>query len=158
MRAKIEKSGNGRKWIRDFNLISRRKQCSRSSWNVRIAPGLLEHDLDGEIETHPVAFPARYWRLNIRQPAPVTERLRASRRDAVDRVAVRLHEPQRAIVEDLDADAAFVHRAVVKPAEGSEILQLRLTAIGPVLDVMRVEVARVRATGKAAAFIACVEH
>lgn len=32
----------------------------------------------------------------------------------IDGIAIRHHEPKRTVVQPLDADAAFVHRAVVE--------------------------------------------
>ena len=78
--------------------------------------------------------------------------------DAVDSDAVRLHESQRAVIEYFDANAAFVHGVMMEPAQRHEVGWLRLAAVGPVLDVMRIDVASVRAAGKAAALVARIQQ
>ena len=88
---------------------------------------------------------------------PVAERLCVAGRDAIYGCAIRLHESQRAVVENLDANAAFVHGAMMEAAERHEIRGFRFAAVGPVLDVMCIEVTRVRAAGKAAALVARIE-
>jgi hypothetical protein len=35
--------------------------------------------------------------------------------------SIRLHEPERTVVERLDLNAAFVHETVVEPAERDEV-------------------------------------
>ncbi len=47
---------------------------------------------------------------------------------------------------------------MVQAAQGDEVRELGLPAVGPVLDVVRVDIALVRATGEAAAAIAGVER
>ena len=76
------------------------------------------------------------------------------RRKAVERLPVRLHEAKRTIVQHLNGDAALVHEAVVAPAEQDEVRGFRLTALPPVLHMMGIDEARVRAPRKAAAAIA----
>jgi len=51
-----------------------------------------------------------------------------------------------------------MHGTMVKAAQRDEIGGLRFTAVGPVLDVMRVEVTRIRAAGETASFVAGVQH
>src|SRR4029079_8121835 len=63
-------------------------------------------------------------------------------------------ESQRSIVESLDANAALVHGAMVKAAEREEIGRFGFPAVGPMLDVMGVDVASVSTAGKAATFVA----
>ena len=46
---------------------------------------------------------------------------------------------------------------MVEPTERNKVGRLRLAAIGPVLDMMRVDVARVRAAGKATALVARIQ-
>ena len=81
-------------------------------------------------------------------------RLRVARRRRDQRLTVRIHEPPRAVVEPLDADAAFVHLAMMEAAQRDEIAELGLAAFGPVMHVMAVHVLLVRAAGEDAAFVA----
>ena len=74
--------------------------------------------------------------------------------EAVERLPIWLHEAERAIVQHLNGDATLVHEAVVAPAEQDEIRGLRLAALRPVLHMMGIDEARVRAPRKAAAAIA----
>ena len=55
---------------------------------------------------------------------------------------------------ELDGEAAFVDQAVVEGAEGQEVLDPGLSASGPVLDVVGVEVAVAGTAGEAAAVVA----
>jgi hypothetical protein len=57
-----------------------------------------------------------------------------------DRVAPssewRVHDGDS--VGDVDAPALLMHTAVVRPAQGDQIVELGLTAVGPVEDVVGV--------------------
>ena len=53
-----------------------------------------------------------------------------------------------------DLQAPFVHRAVMEPAQRDQVRELRLAAVGPMLDVMPVDVPFVAAPGENAAFVA----
>ena len=64
---------------------------------------------------------------------------------------------ERTVVESFDANAAFVHGVVVEAAERDEVGGFRFAAIGPMIDVMCIDVASVRAARKAAALVAGVQ-
>jgi hypothetical protein len=81
-----------------------------------------------------------------------------SRGNSVDGSAVRLHESQCAVIGSFDANAAFVNGAVVEAAERHEVGRFGFAAIGPVLDVMCIDITRVRAAGEAAAFVASIQE
>ena len=70
------------------------------------------------------------------------------------RFAARLREPPCAVIEPFDDEPAFVHRAMMKPAERHQVRKLGLATIGPVPDVMPIDVACVSATREATAFVA----
>jgi hypothetical protein len=56
-----------------------------------------------------------------RQFAPVAHRVAVTGCDAVEALAVRLHETNRAIVQYLDFNLAFVYGAVVEAAQRHEV-------------------------------------
>ena len=72
----------------------------------------------------------------------------------MQRLAAGLHETPGAIVETLDHHAAFVHRAVMRAAQRDEIAEPGLAALGPVMDVMAVDVFLVSAAREDAALVA----
>jgi hypothetical protein len=74
-----------------------------------------------------------------------------ARRTGFDRLTIRLDEPPGPVVTALDPEAALVHGAVVKSAERHEIRELGLPSIGPVLDVVPVDIAGMGAAGENAA-------
>jgi len=78
----------------------------------------LEHRVHGHAEVHPIALPLKQLagRTGGYLP-PVAGRLHATRRDIVDGLAIRFHNPQRAVVEHLDAKPAFVHGVMMEAAE-----------------------------------------
>ncbi len=51
-----------------------------------------------------------------------------------------------------------MNRVMMEAAQRHEVGRFRLAAVRPVLDMMRIDVTRVRAAGKAAAFVAGVQH
>ena len=54
----------------------------------------------------------------------------------------------------VDAQAAFVHLPVMEAAQGRQVGQLRLAALGPVMHLVPVDVPAVRAAGEDAPFVA----
>src|SRR5262245_28700672 len=129
---------------------------------------MLQEDFDTEAVVHVDTIPPSGGRASVdpdpallvlvRNLRPVAQRLCVARRNAVDGRTIQLHETQRAIVQDLDTDAAFVHSPVMKATERYEVRRFRLTAVRPVLDVMRIDVSAVRTPRKTAALIASVQH
>jgi hypothetical protein len=72
--------------------------------------------------------------------------------------AISTNEAHGAVVEHLNFDAAFVDPAVMEAAEAHEIRWFRFAAMGPVLNVVRIDVTRVGTAGKAAAVVAGFEE
>ena len=70
--------------------------------------------------------------------------------NAVERSAVGPHETECAVGERLNGDAAFVHGAMMMTTQQHEVGGFRLAAVRPVLNVMGIDIARVRAPWKAA--------
>src|SRR5271154_2831820 len=64
--------------------------------------------------------------------------------------AVRMQEPPAPAGERLDPDRPLVNQAVVQPAQRDQVIEFGRSAVGPVLDVVRIEVALVGAAGEAA--------
>ena len=60
--------------------------------------------------------------------------------------AIRPHNPQRAIIKNLNVEPALVHGAMVEAAQRTEIGRLGLAAIRPA-DLMQVNVARIEQPG-----------
>ena len=87
------------------------------------------------------------------QLVPIAERLRVVWRCAVEGVAVRRHEADSTVVEPLNHHVSFVHLPVMESAEADEVRKLSLAAVCPMLDVVSVEITRVRAAGKATAAV-----
>src|SRR5437762_531967 len=83
----------------------------------------------------------------LRRGARVTAALRNA-------PAVRPREHEDAVVGRCDSEAALVHERVVKAAERDEVRELRLAAIGPVLDVVALRETRAVAPREAAAAVA----
>jgi hypothetical protein len=75
-------------------------------------------------------------------------------RTALERITAALDEMPGPVVQPLDAEAAFMHRAVMKAAQGHQIGQIRRATLRPMMDVMAVHVALVRAAGENAALVA----
>jgi hypothetical protein len=73
---------------------------------------------------------------------------------AVEGVAIGFDESKRAVVEDFNSDAAFVHKMMVEATQGDEVGEFCLAAIRPVVDVMTVDIAFVAAAGEATTFVA----
>ncbi len=64
-----------------------------------------------------------------------------------------IQEHQFAARISLARETAFVHQAMMMPAELHQIVETGLAAVGPVLDVVPVDKALERTAGKAAAVI-----
>ena len=67
-------------------------------------------------------------------------------------------ESPRSIVEALDAEAALMHGAVMETAQRDEVRQFRCAAIGPMVDVVAVDVSHVPASGEHTAPVARFER
>ena len=74
--------------------------------------------------------------------------------DHLEVPSVRVQEAPAASGRGLDPDLSLVHQAVVQAAQGHEVGEFGLPAVGPVLDVMRIDIALVGAAGEAAAAVA----
>ena len=72
--------------------------------------------------------------------------------------SVGVGEPERAVVEALHVEPALVHQPVVGRAEQDEVVERRLPALGPVLDVMAVQPVSGGAAGEAASAVAARER
>ncbi len=72
----------------------------------------------------------------------------------IRRLAPPADEPPGAVVAALDPQAPFMHRAVMEAAQRDEVGQLRRTTLGPMLDVVAVDVALVGAAREHTATIA----
>jgi hypothetical protein len=79
-------------------------------------------------------------------------------RDAVEALAVRFEKAQCAIVQDLYHYLPLMDLAVMEAAELHKVRELGLASLCPVVNVVCVHIARVRAARKSAAAIACVER
>ena len=66
---------------------------------------------------------------------------------------VGTEEQQLAVVATLQSESALVHQGVVKPAQQDQVVHVRMPAVGPVADVVRVHVTVVEAARKAAALV-----
>ena len=73
--------------------------------------------------------------------------------EAGNRAPVGALEPQLAVGSALDAEPALVQRAVMMRAEQRQILEARVTTLGPVLEMMRIEIALTLATWERAAAV-----
>jgi hypothetical protein len=91
--------------------------------------------------------------MNCGQLPPVTARVRA-----VEALTIRLHKPNRAIIEHLHNDLPFMHLAMMKATQRHEIRHLRLTTARPVQNVVRVHVLLVRAAWEATALVTRIER
>jgi hypothetical protein len=67
---------------------------------------------------------------------------------------VRVDESPRSVVEALDAEATLMHGAVMETAQRDEVRQFRCAALGPVVDVVAVDVSDVAASGEHTALVA----
>jgi hypothetical protein len=85
----------------------------------------------------------------------VTEARRLARR--ADRPAARAEEHHLVVGVHADAVPLLVHQPVMSPAQQHRVLQVRPSAVGPVLDVMAVREAK-PAAGEAAAAVPCLER
>jgi hypothetical protein len=74
-----------------------------------------------------------------------------------DDPSLRVVERDAAPGRPLDVEAAAVDQHVMEPAEPEQVVELRFTAVGPVLDVMGVRVVALRAAGKHARLVARVK-
>ena len=89
-----------------------------------------------------------------RQVSPIRQWLRVPWRATVQRFTPGIGETPRAVIAALHLHAAFMHRAMVEPAQRGQVRQFGLAAIRPVLDVVPVHVALVIAPREYAAFVA----
>ncbi len=87
----------------------------------------------------------------IDQLMPIAERLRAIGQRAIERLARRCDESDRAIVECEDDDVAFVDLSMMMAAQTNEIREFCFAAVSPMLYMMAIEIASVRAAWEAAA-------
>ena len=124
-----------------------------------------EQSLDRHVHIHFLSFPQRNGSLWCNPKAGFAvlagegknvseERFFAHLRD---RAAGRIHEFRDALVAHLDAVAAFVDQAVVMATEEDEIVHFRFSTIGPMLDMVGVNVLVGSAAGKTAAVIAALQ-
>lgn len=91
----------------------------------------------------------------IDQLMPIAQRLRMVGQRAVEGLTIGFDEPDCAIVEYEHDDVAFVDLSMVEATDAYEIGELRFAAVGPMFNVMAVEIASVRAAGETtAAFVA----
>ena len=82
---------------------------------------------------------------------PIAEGMGVVMWGAVKGFAGRGDETDRAVVECQDYEVSLVHLAVMETTESYEVGELCLAAVGPVLNVMTIEIARVGAAGEATA-------
>src|SRR3954465_2397401 len=87
-----------------------------------------------------------------------TPRRRLTRERRRDPPPVRTPELERAIARSPDREAVLVHETVVEAAEQHQVLLARRAAVGPVADVMGVEVVPTVAARKAAVPVSTLEH
>ena len=124
-----------------------------------------EQSLDRHVHIHFLSFPQRNGSLWCNPQAGFAvlagegknvsaERFFAHLRD---RAAGRVGEFRDALVAHLDAVAAFVHQAVVMATEQDEVVHFRFSAVGPVLDMVGVNVLVGSAAGETAAVIAALQ-
>ena len=71
---------------------------------------------------------------------------------------VRIGEPERAVIEALHVEPAFVHQPVMGRAQQDEVVEGGLPAVGPVRDVMAVQAMGGGAAGKAASAVSVRER
>jgi len=82
--------------------------------------------------------------------------LHGSRRRHFKRPTVGADEVAAAIVITRDVEATLVYKPVVCAAQHQQIIETRRTAIGPVLNMVGIEVSRLVAAGKRTEAIARV--
>ena len=130
--------------------------------------GLLHEYGNSQIVIHLLAPPARgrgvlvdldvLLSVVFHQLVPVGQRSGVIGGYAVEALAVRFDETHGAIIQDLHDHPALVDLAVMESAHLDEVGQLGLAALGPMVDVVGVNIVRVRAAGKSAAAIARVQR
>jgi hypothetical protein len=136
--------------------------------NALASLGVLQEDFDPKPVIHLLATPACDGRVLVDVDAllpvvlwqlpPVGQRACVIGGDALERLPVRSDKAECAVIENLHDDPALMHLAMVVAAELDEIGDLGFSSFRPVVDVMGIHVARVRATRESAAAIACVER
>ncbi|HWW77973.1 MAG TPA: hypothetical protein VNY82_00150, partial [Steroidobacteraceae bacterium] len=129
---------------------------------------MLEQHLDPKPVVHLLSTPTCGRRVLIdvyplpvvgrRQYLPVRQWLRVLGSNTVERPAVGPEEAHCAIIEALNYNSPLMHLTVVEAAQLDKVGEPGFSSVSPVLDVMRVDVPRVRATRESAAAIACVER
>jgi hypothetical protein len=124
----------------------------------------LQQAIDGHAEIHPLPRPARHTRSRgdvhaARDVDCIDRRLRLGCvRYVGDQHAFRREEQQPAIVTALEGIAAFMHQPMVMSAEQHQVIRARLSTIGPVADVMRIDMVMLGAARKPAAAITMIEE
>ena len=109
---------------------------------------------------HPVSAPAADGSLGVDvEPGPAIgidqpTGVAAAGIAGIKRPAAGIGEMHRAIVQHPDHGTAFMHLAMMKPAQQHQVRQAGVTTVGPVLDVMPVDKPPVGAAGKPAAAVA----
>jgi len=78
--------------------------------------------------------------------------------DHVEIFALRIQKAPATVGEGLDGDLAFMNQAVMPSAKRHEIGELGFAAVSPVLDMMCIYVAAMRAAGKTAAGVPRVQR
>jgi hypothetical protein len=136
--------------------------------NVSSTPGVLEQDINGQSVVHRLSTPASDGRVLInvdallcvcrRQVLPVGRGAGVIRGDTVERASIGSDKAQCAVIESLRHDSAFMHLTAMKAAQLNQIAQLSLPSLAPVMGVVCIPVACVRAPREAAAVIARIQR
>jgi hypothetical protein len=121
--------------------------------NVAAAPRLLKEHLDPQSVVHFLPCPTGYCRLPVdahslllvirKQLPPVGADGREIGSCIFEGPAIRSEKSQRAIVESLNHNFALMYLSVMKTAELYQVGELSLASVRPMVDMMRVNVARV---------------
>jgi hypothetical protein len=94
----------------------------------------------------------------FRKFTPAREGTRVVRDNTIEGPPIGSYKAQRPIVQGLHDHSPLMHLTVVKTAELNQVGELGFPSFDPVLDVMRVHVARVRAPWKTATAVTCAER
>jgi hypothetical protein len=92
------------------------RDSRRSRWNVDGLACLLNHQFHGEIEIHSIAAPGIY-KFARWDGTCVTSRLIAVWAAMVHGISVRPDKSERPVVEHPHVKPAFMHRAMMTPAQ-----------------------------------------
>ena len=124
-----------------------------SAETFRARRACCSRDLNRKAVVHAFAPPECHRRVRIDvnpflsmsgvQLAPIRQRPSLLRSHTVEGLPVRLQKAQRAIVENLNLNPAFVHLPMVEATEQRQVRQLRLASFRPVPHVMGIDVPRV---------------